>query len=320
MASRLTVSRDTRFLAVTTAQNSPLDRAYAAIDRRLAKMSPEIVAKFNSDCDKMAEDYNKILGFVADYIKDTFSNPRYGLVSKMRHQGRLWSETNPEGITELYFRWAPRRDIMEEFGFLVDGKYQKPDAFHFHFNSLVNGGCWKKNRDGEEFFDNHLFLATFREERVSVPKGVSALAVLAKRVLTPSFIKVSDVSDKRKSEQEVWEIRFYYKEALKARRPTTHNSGGAGSGGSGSGGSGSGDAEDADSDAEAAVDDAEDADSDAEAAVDDAEDAEDADSDAEAAVDDAEDAEDADSDAEAAVDDAEDAEDADSDAEAAVDA
>jgi hypothetical protein len=279
-----------------------------AIKRRKEKMSPAELERFEDMCSKLRADYEKILDYIVWYAKDGFTNPKHGLVSKMLRQGRLWSETNPEGMKELYFRWIPRLDIMYQFEFLVgeEGKkpkYQKPDDFHFHFNTLADGGVWKTNRSGEEFFDNQLFLAAFQTERISVPDGVSPFAVLAKRALASSFIKVTDVSDKKVSDKDVLEFRFYYKDACQVQKTPSQEGAGAGAGSS----------DDAEDD-EAVVDDAEDDAEDDEAVVDDAED--DADSDDEAAVDDAED--DADSDDEAAVDDAED--DADSDDEAAVDA
>jgi hypothetical protein len=255
-----------------------------AIKRRKEKMSPEQLERFDDLCSKLRADYEKILDYIVWYAKDGFTNPKHGLVSKMRRQKRLWSETNPEGMKELYFRWIPRLDIMYQFEFLVgeEGekpKYQKPDDFHFHFNTLADGGVWKTNRSGEEFFDNQLFLAAFQTERISVPSGVSPFAVLAKRALADSYIKVTDVSDKSKSDKDVLEFRFLYKDAVMAeksrRHPATDTT---------VEDAGVEDAEDdADSDEDAGVEDAEDdADSD-EAAVDDAED--DADSDDEAAVD-----------------------------------
>ena len=233
--SRFTVSRDTAFLALATTPSSRLDRAYDAIARRKAKMSPGQVLEFNDKCLRMREDYNRLLSSCDEIIKDIFTNPKYGLVSKMRRQRRLWSPSNPDGITELYTRWAPRKDLMDEFGFLVykDGekpKYQKPKEFTFHFNSLADGGVWKTNRHGEEFFDNMLFLAAYKDERISVPEGVSALAVLAKRTLAPSFIKVTDVSDKSKSDKEFWEVRFFYKDAYLAQHSAPRSTGGAGAG------------------------------------------------------------------------------------------
>ena len=228
--SRFTVSRDTTFIAsIANQSKTRLERAYDTIDRRKSKMTDDQLQKFDELASKMMDDYNKIVRYISWYIKDRFSNYRYGLVPKMRRQGRLWSESNPEGITELYFRWAPKKDMLEELGFMVDNKYQKPDDFTFHFNTLAAGGCWKKNHKGEEFFDNHLFLEAFRQERISVPEGVSALAVIAKRALSSSFIKVSDVSDKSKSKIEMWEIRLYYKKALLDRMQHAPQGAGAGS-------------------------------------------------------------------------------------------
>jgi hypothetical protein len=217
MATKTTfdISTDSTFLTTAT-QMSKLDRTYQSLDRRIERMPEAVRNKFETACEGMMEDYIQLLDFTSEYIKDAFNNRKTGLVTKMTRSGRLWHpKYNPEGITELYFRWSnPKKQAMEALGFGLGKNYHKPDDFHFAFNTLWEGGCWKKNRSGEEYFSNDYFLNTFREHRITVPSGVSAAVVLTKRKLASSFIRVLDVSDKTKSDMEVWEVRFYYKSAM----------------------------------------------------------------------------------------------------------
>jgi hypothetical protein len=217
MASKTTfvVSTDSNFLTEAT-QMSKLDRTYSSLDSRVERMPEHIREKFMASCQNMMMDYNLVLDFTTDYIKDLFNNRKTGLVTKMTQSGRLWHpKYNPDGITELVRIWKnPKKICMEALGFGLGKDYHKPDEFHFAFNTLWEGGCWKKNRSGEQFFSNDYFLHCFRDHRITVPSGVSAVAVLTKRKLSPSFIRVTDISDKSKSDMEVWEIRFFYKQAL----------------------------------------------------------------------------------------------------------
>jgi hypothetical protein len=207
---------DTTFLASTTTP-SLLDQTYRKLDAKLAKMSETQRQRHEELCDAMTQDYDEVVAFFADYIKKQIKEK----VRDFRRKGTLYDAiTNPEGkVTEINFKiFNPVRELLSYLGC---GFKETPERFSFQVSTLWYGGCFKPSQDGKKFFDNSLFISAFRKHRIAVPpKGVSAVVLLVKRNLAPSFISVTDISDKSVSQIDVWSVKFYYKEASLATAPT----------------------------------------------------------------------------------------------------